>query len=135
MKKTVFNTENLNEMPWFNHGMHLQEVKEFFRVTGICDHTSKHVQKYPNDPAGQAKQILIYMEEVFTQAGFNKNNIIHIDWAVTKEVSQEQAFETLKVWEDYISDMDMKPTAGIWKHVDSLIHPDMLVEFELILAK
>lgn len=136
MQKEAINTENLQEMDWFNWGVRIKDVNEVFYVTGTCDMTSPgHEMKYPGDPVGQAKQIFIYMEEIFTKAGYTKQDIVYVDWAVTKDVTHEQAFEILKLWEAYVSDLDMKPAAGIWKHVYSLIHPEMMVEFELTLAR
>ncbi len=136
MKIIAYNTENLQEMAWFNWGVHLQDVKETLHVTGTCDMTSPgHVMKCPGDPVGQAKQIFEYMEEIFTKAGFTKQNIVYVDWAVTKDVTHDQAFEILQLWEAYVADLEVKPAAGIWKHVYSLIQPEMLVEFELTLAR
>jgi len=135
MKKTGYNTENLGQLPWFNWGLNVSGAKDFFFVTGTCDYNHKGVIKNPNDPIGQTKQILAYMEEVFSQAGYTKQDIVAINWCVTKDVNPAQTMAILKVWEDYIDDLEVKPSGGTWKYIHALIDPGMMVELELILAR
>ncbi len=135
MKKTGYNTESLGNSPWFNRGLNVENAKEFFFVTGTCDFDQRKKMKYPKDPVGQTKQILEYVEETFSKAGYTKQNIIAINWCVTKEVTQEQTVAILKVWETYISDIEVKPSGGTWKRIYGLIDPSMMVELELILAR
>ncbi len=140
MKKTAFNTENHSEVPTFNWGLKLEGVKELFYVTGINDcipnpHGEGVYIANHGDPVGQAKQMLKYMEDVFTKAGFTKEDIVYVDWVITKDVTREQAYEIVQVWIDYIADVKVKPAAGIFKCVDRLVHEGLLVEFEYTLAR
>lgn len=138
MKKTAYNTEHHSEVPTFNWGLKLEDVKELFYVTGIndCIPDGENVYiSHPGDPVGQTKKMLAYMEEVFTKAGFTKDDIVYVDWVITKEVTREQAYEIVGVWIDYIKDVKVKPAAGIFKCVDRLVHEGLLVEFEYTLAR
>ncbi|MFS1526287.1 Rid family hydrolase [Microbulbifer sp. 2304DJ12-6] len=135
MKKTGYEHENLKVTPWFHWGLNVEDAREFFFVTGQCDFDKNGVTKCMNDPVGQTRVILEQIEQTYTQAGYKRNNIIGINWCVTKGVTEEQTAEILAVWAEFIKDVEVKPAGGIWKRIEGLIHPNMLVELELTLGR
>ena len=135
MKKTGYEHKNLTTLPWFHWGLNVEGTKEFFFVTGQCDLDKNGVTHHMGDPVGQAKLILNQMEETYSQAGYTRDDIVHINWCVTKEVTEEQTTGILDIWADFIKDLKVKPAGGTWKRIHGLIHPNMLVELELTLAR
>jgi enamine deaminase RidA (YjgF/YER057c/UK114 family) len=137
MKKTGYQNDNLPNLGrWFNWGLNVENVKDLFFVTGHADvKADSSSANFPNDPVGQVKYILEQMEKTFSQAGYTKDNIVSVNWCVTKDVSYEQTLKILKVWEEYIADVETKPSGGTWKRIHGLISPDVLVELEMILAR
>ncbi|WP_120502377.1 Rid family hydrolase [Roseovarius sp. EL26] len=135
MKRTGYEHKNLSTLPWFHWGLNVEGAKEFFFVTGQCDYDKDSVTKHMNDPVGQARHILQQMEETYAQAGYTRDNIIKINWCVTKDVTEVQTTEILDVWADFIKDNEVKPMGGTWKRIHGLIHPNMMVELEVVLAR
>ena len=137
MKKTGYQNDNLpNFGSWFNWGLHVEDIKDLFFVTGHSDLKPDRLQaNFPNDPAAQMRFILQEMERTFSQAGYTKHNIICTNWCVTKEVTAEQTESILAIWGEYIAEVEPKPAVGTWKRIHGLISPDMMVELEMILAR
>jgi len=135
MQKTGYELEKLGTLPWFHWGLNVEGAKDLFFVTGQCDFDKNGVTQHLDDPVGQARVILKQMEDTFSQAGYTRDNIICINWCVTKEVTQQQTTDILDVWAEYIKELEVKPSGGTWKRIDGLIHPNMLIELELILAR
>jgi len=137
MNKTGYQNPNLPDLgAWFNWGLNVQDVKEFYFVTGTADVKSDNQSvNYPSDPVGQLRFILEQMEITFSQAGYTKHDIVSVNWTVTKDVTDEQTWAILDVWADYIADVKVKPAGGTWKRIYGLISPDVMVELEMILAR
>jgi len=137
MKKIGYHNENLPDLRiWFNWGLNISDFKEIFFVTGTAD-VKKDMKSvnFPNDPVGQMKFILEQAEKTFSQAGYTKDNIIFTNLTVTKDVTEEQTFAILDVWEEYIKDVEVKPATGTFKRIHGLILPEVMVEVEFILAR
>lgn len=119
----------------FNWGLKLSDFKEIFFVTGHADCNPDFITKHPEDPVAQTRLILNQMQNFLEEAGFTLNDIVRTDWTFTNDVDSDQFAQIAALWEAYLSDVKVKPATGTLRYVQRLGMPDMMVEYEMILAR
>ncbi|MEZ9232414.1 RidA family protein [Vibrio amylolyticus] len=134
--KQAFRNKNLPDMRnAFSWGYKLSDFDEIFFVTGHADCNPEFVTQHVGDPVAQTRLILEQMKAFLEEAGFSINDIVRTDWTFTNDVNSEQFGEIAQVWEEYLSDVEVKPATGTLRYVQRLGMPDMMVEYEMMLAR
>lgn len=82
----------------------------------------------------QTRDILENLSSFITQAGYSRNDIVRIEVTVTKEVGQDDFENIVEALTEFFADVDVKPSAGTYRVVESLWMPGTLVEYEFMLA-
>lgn len=135
-KKQAFsNSKQADFGSILNWGLKVTDFSELFIVTGHGDLGPDLAAKYPGDPVAQTRYILSQMQSVLEQAGYTVNDIIRTEWTLTTAVTDEQLQEIIAVWESFLATVAVKPAAGTLRFVERLVSPEMLVEYELLLAR
>lgn len=134
-KQAVNNPRMPNFGSVFSWGFKLSDFDEVFFVTGHGDCNADFITQYPGDPVAQTKQILENMKQLIEEAGFSIHDIVRTDWTFVKEVTHEDFDGIAKAWEAFLEPLEHKPATGTLRYVDRLGAPDMLVEYEMILAR
>ena len=75
------------------------------------------------------------MKAFLEEAGFSINDIVRTDWTFTNEVNSAQFEGIAHVWEEFFGDVEVKPATGTLRYVQRLGMPDMMVEYEMMLAR
>ena len=119
----------------FSWGLHLCDFSELLFVTGHADCNPEFITMYPNEPVAQTKLILQQMAEFIKESGFCLNDIVRTDWTFVNEVSSEQFSAITELWSQYLEDVEVKPATGTLRYVQRLGMPDMMVEYEMLLAR
>ncbi|MGF1697149.1 RidA family protein [Vibrio lamellibrachiae] len=134
--KQAFHNKNLPDMRnAFSWGLKLSEFNEVFFVTGHADCSPEFITQHPNDPVAQTRLILEQMKTFLEEAGYSVNDIVRTDWTFTNDVTSEQFGDIAKVWESFLVDVEVKPATGTLRYVLRLGMPDMMVEYEMMLAR
>jgi len=132
----AFNNKNLPDMRnVFSWGLKLTDFDEIFFVTGHADCNPDFITRFPGDPVAQTRVILGQMKEFLEDAGYSIHNIVRTDWTFVNDVSSEQFGEIAGVWEEFLADVEVKPATGTLRYVERLGMPDMMVEYEMMLAR
>ena len=119
----------------FSWGFKLSKFDELFFVTGHGDCNAEFVTQYPNDAVAQTQAILKNIKQLIEEAGYSIHDIVRTDWTFVKDVTNEDFAGIAKVWEDFLAPLTHKPATGTLRYVDRLGAPEMLVEYEMILAR
>lgn len=134
--KQAFNNPNLPDFSkTFSWGLKVTEFKEVFFVTGHTDCDPNFVTRYPNDPVAQTKVVLAQMKTLVEQAGFTLDDVVRTDWTMVDTVTQEQFAEIAQLWQQYFTECSVKPATGTLRYVSRLGTPDIMVEYEMMLAR
>ncbi|MBW3695304.1 RidA family protein [Vibrio sp. T187] len=134
--KQAYRNKNLPDMSnAFSWGLKLSDFNEVFFVTGHADCDPNFITQHPNDPVAQTRSILAQMKDFLEEAGFSVNDIVRTDWTFTNDVTSQQFAEIAQVWEEFLLDVEVKPATGTLRYVQRLGMPDMLVEYEMMLAR
>ncbi|WP_295895109.1 RidA family protein [uncultured Vibrio sp.] len=134
--KQAFRNKNLPDMRnAFSWGLKLSEFNEVFFVTGHADCNPEFMTQHVGDPVAQTRLILEQMKTFLEQAGFSIDDIVRTDWTFTDDVNSDQFAEIANVWEAFLADVDTKPATGTLRYVTRLGMPDMMVEYEMMLAR
>ncbi len=134
--KQAFHNKNLPDMRnAFSWGLKLSDFDEIFFVTGHADCNPQFVTQHPNDPVAQTRLILEQMKAFIEEAGFAVEDIVRTDWTFTQDVSSQQFEEIAHVWEAFLSSVEAKPATGTLRYVQRLGMPEMMVEYEMMLAR
>ena len=91
--------------------------------------------EHPDDPVAQTRFIFTQVNDYLIDNGYSMDDVIQIKMTITKEVSEEQFHDIVKVYDDFMRDIKIKPTGGTMRVVDKLAFPGMLVEYEFMAAK
>ena len=75
------------------------------------------------------------MKDFLEDAGFSINDIVRTDWTFVNEISGEQFGEIAGVWEAFLADVEVKPATGTLRYVQRLGMENMMVEYEMMLAR
>ena len=119
----------------FSWGLKLSDFEEVFFVTGQADCSPEFITEFPNDPVAQTRKILAQMRNFLELAGFSMNDIVRTDWTFTNDVTSEQFAQIAQLWEEYLVDVKVKPATGTLRYVSRLGMPEMMVEYEMMLAR
>jgi len=134
--KTAFNNKNLPDFSnTFSWGLKISDFNEVFFVTGHADCDINFITQYPNDPVRQTELILGQMKQLIEDAGFTIHDIVRTDWTFVNEVNSEQFAAIAEVWQNFLTDVEVKPATGTLRYVQRLGMPDMMVEYEMMLAR
>lgn len=134
--KQAFQNKNLPDMRnSFSWGLKVTDFQEIFFVTGHADCNPEFITKYPGDPVAQTRLILAQMQEFLEEAGFTIHDIVRTDWTFVNEVDGEQFSQIATVWEEFLGSVAVKPATGTLRYVQRLGMPDMMVEYEMMLAR
>ncbi|MCJ8351540.1 RidA family protein [Moritella sp.] len=134
--KQAFHNTNLPDMRnAFSWGLKLSDFDEIFFVTGHADCNPQFITQHPGDPVAQTRLILAQMKGFLEDAGFSINDIVRTDWTFVNEISGEQFGEIAGVWEAFLADVEVKPATGTLRYVQRLGMENMMVEYEMMLAR
>lgn len=134
--KTAFTNKHLPDFSHaFSWGLKVSDFNEIFFVTGHADCDPSFITQHPDDPVAQTRLILAQMLQFIEEAGYSTNDIVRTDWTFVNEVSSEQFADIAKLWEAFLINVDVKPATGTLRYVQRLGMPDMMVEYEMMLAR
>ncbi|CAA0109511.1 RutC family protein [BD1-7 clade bacterium] len=131
-----FHNDNLPDMrDTFSWGLKVSDFSELFFVTGHADCNPDFVTSYPGDPVAQTRLILSQMKAFLESAGYSINDIVRTDWTFVNEVNNDQFSEIAAEWATFLKDVENKPATGTLRYVQRLGMPNMMVEYEMMLAR
>ena len=134
--KQSFQNKNLPDMRnAFSWGLKVTDFKEIFFVTGHADCNPEFITKYQGDPVSQTRLILVQMKDFLEEAGYTIHDIVRTDWTFVNEVDGDQFSQIAAVWEEFLGDVAVKPATGTLRYVQRLGMADMMVEYEMMLAR
>lgn len=119
----------------FNWGVKLNNINELFLVAGHGSHDASGTILYPDDPVAQTQYILDGFDDYLGDNGYDRDDIIRIEFTMTNEVSNAEFGAILGLFANYFQDVEVKPAAGTLRIVDALAIPGMKVEYEIWCAK
>lgn len=119
----------------FNWGLKLRNIDELFLIAGHGAHDSNGQIMFPGDAVGQTQYILDHFDEYLDDAGYDRKDIIRIEFTMTTDVTDGEFNAILGLFADYFAPVNIKPAAGTLRIVDALAIPGMLVEYEIWCAK
>jgi 2-iminobutanoate/2-iminopropanoate deaminase len=134
-KTALHNDQQPDLRSIFNWGLKITNFNELFIVTGHGDTRPDFSASFPGDPVAQTRHILDQMKALIERAGYSLNDIIRHDWTFTKDVTQEQFQQIIDVWTEFLAEVEVKPANGTLRYVDRLASPEMMVEYEIIVAR
>lgn len=134
MDKKAIRSRHLPNMgfPW---ALHVTEIKEWIFISGIppMDRSGKIVGK--GDVLAQFEYEVEMMEGILSDAGMALSDIVYLTLTVTEKVDLYSSWDSLlEMYLSYFPNLP-GPAAGCLRVVNSLSHPDMLVEVEAIAGK
>jgi 2-iminobutanoate/2-iminopropanoate deaminase len=136
MKKVPVNNEKAPDLSKvFNWGLKVSDFSELFFVSGHGALKPDFSIEHPGDPVGQARFIFVQLNEYLAENDYSMDDVIQVKMTITKEVSDDQFHEVVKVYEEFMSGLAVLPTGGTMRVVHDLAFPGMLVELELLAAK
>lgn len=134
--KKAFHNENLPDFSnAFSWGVKISNFNEIFLVTGHADCDPNFITQTPGDPVAQTRLILAQMKQFIEKSGFTLNEVVRTDWTFVNEVSSDDFSAIASLWEEYLIDVKVKPATGTLRYVHRLGMPDMMVEYEMMLAR
>jgi 2-iminobutanoate/2-iminopropanoate deaminase len=119
----------------FSWGIKITDFKEIFFVTGHGDCNPKFITQHPRDPVAQTQLILNQMKAFIEESGFSIDDIVRTDWTFTNEVNKIQFAQIAALWEAFLKEVTVKPATGTLRYVQRLGMTDMMVEYEMMLAR
>jgi 2-iminobutanoate/2-iminopropanoate deaminase len=134
--KTAVNNETAPDLRFvFNWGVKITDFDELFLLAGRGDVASDGTIRNPGDPVAQTASILAEQKDFIERSGYTLNDVIRIEFTMSKDVNRAQQKAIFAQFADLFEDIDVKPAAGTLRVVDRLAYPGMLVEYEFWLAK
>lgn len=134
--KIAVNNDNAPDFrSMFNWGLKIRDFEELFLLAGHGAHGPDYQIRHPGDPVGQTRYILEDVETFLKQSGYSKNDIIRIEFTMTKAVDPAKYEEVFGLFAEFFADVDVKPAAGTLRVVEALAFPEMMVEYEFWAAK
>ena len=119
----------------FNWGIKLTDFSEIFLIAGLGALDAAGAVHHPDDAVAQTKNILDGMPGYLASAGYSKQDIIRIEFTMTKAVPPEAYDGIFGLFAEFFGDVDVKPAAGTLRVIEALAIPGMLVEYEFWCAK
>ncbi|MEQ9688758.1 MAG: hypothetical protein RLO48_03410 [Bauldia litoralis] len=134
--KTAVNNEKAPDIRRiFNWGVRLTDFEEIFLLAGRGDVGPDGAVRNPGDPVAQTASILTEQKGFIEASGYTLNDVIRIEFTISKEVSRDQQEAIFDRFAGFFADVDVKPAAGTLRVVERLAFPGMLVEYEMWLAR
>lgn len=75
------------------------------------------------------------MQNFLESSGYTKDDIIRIEFTMTKDVAPEKYDAIFGLFAEFFADVEVKPAAGTLRVVEALAIPGMLVEYEFWAAR
>ena len=119
----------------FNWGIKLTNFSELFLIAGHGAVGADMTVHHPDDPVGQTRHILDDLDRYLGENGYGRDDIIRIEFTMTKAVPAEAHGEIFGVFGEFFADVAVKPAAGTLRVIEALAIPGMLVEYEFWAAK
>lgn len=119
----------------FNWGVRISDFDELFLLAGRGDVGADGQIRNPGDPVAQTVSILAELKDFVENNGYMLNDVIRIEFTMSKDVDRAQQKAIFDQFADFFADVDVKPAAGTLRIIDRLAFPGMLVEYEMWLAK
>lgn len=135
IKQAFQNSALPNMHNTFSWGLKITDFKEVFFVTGHGDCNPEFITQHPGDPVAQTQLILQQMKRFIEEAGYQLDDIVRTDWTFTNEVDKTQFAQIATLWERFLDDVEVKPATGTLRYVQRLGMSNMLVEYEMMLAR
>jgi 2-iminobutanoate/2-iminopropanoate deaminase len=134
--KIAVNNENAPDIrSIFNWGVRISDFDELFLLAGRGDVGPDGQIRNPGDPVAQTTSILAELKNFVESSGYTLNDVIRIEFTMSKDVDRAQQKAIFGQFADFFADVDVKPAAGTLRAIDHLAFPGMLVEYEMWLAK
>ena len=134
--KTAVNNENAPDFTsMFNWGLKITGFEELFLLAGHGDHGPDGQIRNPGDPVAQTRNILADVRSLIETSGYERNDIIRIEFTLTKDVTEEQFGQILGIFVAFFEPVGVKPAAGTLRFVDALAFPGLMVEYEIWCAR
>ncbi len=136
IKKIAVPNPNAPDMSaFFNWGMKVSDIREWFFVTGRPAWSANGTVLHPDDPIAQTRFILEDVGAYLKANGYDPTDIIRIEYTLTKGVAGERFQEIFGLFATFLQDAKVKPTASTLRIVDSLGAPGLCVEYEFWAAQ
>ncbi|MEZ4453979.1 MAG: hypothetical protein R3B09_31265 [Nannocystaceae bacterium] len=119
----------------FNWGVKIKNINELFLIAGHGAHDEFGNIHEPDDAIAQTEYILDGFDTYLGANGYDRNDIIRIEFTMTKDVTPIEFGAVLGLFAGYFADVDVRPAAGTLRIVDGLALPGMKVEYEIWCAK
>ena len=133
--KEGIHDDNKVKVASINWGLKVTNFSELFLLSGYGATDAEGTVQFPGDDAAQANFILGRIESFIEKNGYTKNDIIRFVTTVTKDVPRSQFSGIREATSTFLSDVEVKPTAGTFRIVQGLGNPEMLVELDFWLAQ
>ena len=134
-KEAVVNPNAPDFSAIFNWGVKIRDIDELFLIAGHGAHDANGTIHFPDDPVAQTKYILDGFDTYLGENGYDRDDIIRIEFTMTNEVDEAEFGAILGLFAGYFADVEVRPAAGTLRIVDALAIPGMLVEYEIWCAK
>ncbi|MDO8863031.1 RidA family protein [Haliea sp. E1-2-M8] len=133
----VYRPDNLPDMSkLFSWGLRVAKFEELYFITGLADMADDGSgARFPGNPVAQTESVLERMDQFIREAGFEREHIIRMEWTFRKDVQESDYPGIYAAWEAFVAPMKIKPAGGTLRIVDRLAAPDIMVEYELLLAR
>jgi enamine deaminase RidA (YjgF/YER057c/UK114 family) len=133
----AYKPDNLPDMSkLFSWGLRVAKFEELFFITGLADMADDGSgARFPGNPVGQTESVLERMDQFIREAGFERDHIIRMEWTFRKDVQEADYAGIYAAWERFVAPMKTKPAGGTLRIVERLAAPDIMVEYELLLAR
>lgn len=134
-KEGINNPAAPNFSDIFNWGLKIRNFKELFLIAGHAAQRPDLSIVAPGDPVAQTDFILDQLDTFLTDNDYSRDDIIRIEFTLTKDVTPEQFNEILGRFVAFFGPVEVKPAAGTLRFVDALAFPGLMVEYEIWAAK
>lgn len=133
----AYRPNNLPDMSnLFSWGLRVAKFEELYFISGLADMADDGSgAHYPGDPVAQTESVLLRMDQFIREAGFERDQIIRMEWTFRKDVHETDYPGIYAAWEAFVAPMKTKPAGGTLRVVERLAAPDIMVEYELLLAR
>lgn len=134
-KEALINPEAPDFTSIFNWGLRIKNIKELILFAGHAAQTPDFQVVAPGDAVVQTDFILDQLDHFLGNNGLDRDDIIRIEFTLTKNVSPEQFDQILGRFVAYFADVEVRPAAGTLRYVDALAFPGLEVEYEIWMAQ
>ena len=120
--KTPVHNENAPDFRFlFNWGLKVSDFSEIFLLAGLGDHGPDGTIRNPGDAVAQTRSILSELGTYVEANGYTMNDIIRIEFTLTKDVPEDSYEEIFGVFAEVFGPIDVKPAAGTMRVIHGLV--------------